>query len=151
MWKSFGAFRSVADVYIPSKLAKNGNHFGFVRFKGVTNTEGLESSLKELRISKRRIFIKLALFNKTKNRALGKPNEVAECMATPLRHRGDASYLEALLDPTRQRGTTDNLERRTRATVEEVKADELLWLSTCIVGIVKNTDIPADLPFLLQE
>lgn len=35
--------------------------------------------------------------------------------------------------------------------VEQVKTEEIQWLSSCAVGCVKNMDILADLPFLLQE
>lgn len=46
MWKHFGRFGTVVDVYIPNKKTKDGRDFGFVRFKGGFNTAQLEKDIR---------------------------------------------------------------------------------------------------------
>lgn len=77
MWKSFGTLGSVIDIYIPAKRVKNGKHFGFVRFKGVRDTVGLENRLKDMWIGERQIFIKLARFRRPNGPTATKPFGVA--------------------------------------------------------------------------
>lgn len=62
MWRCFDKYGLVVDVFIPSKRAKNGKRFGFVRVKGVEDVHGLWLRLKTLTIGDYRLFIKPALF-----------------------------------------------------------------------------------------
>ncbi|KAK2406699.1 zinc finger CCCH domain-containing protein [Trifolium repens] len=48
LWKLFGQFGSVSDVFIPKKMDKWGRRFGFVNFKGVQNVEELSNKLEDV-------------------------------------------------------------------------------------------------------
>ncbi|MCI59636.1 RNA recognition motif, partial [Trifolium medium] len=48
LWKKFARFGRVGEVYIPSKLDKRGNKFGFVKFKEVKNIVELCVQLQEI-------------------------------------------------------------------------------------------------------
>lgn len=50
MWKNFNVYGTVIDVLVPTKRAKNGNHFGFARFKEVVDVEALWKCLREMRV-----------------------------------------------------------------------------------------------------
>lgn len=66
------------DVFVLVKRAKNGKRFGFVRFKGVRDLEGLWGRLIEIRVGEHIIFIKPALFHKLNGSTLRIDIEKAE-------------------------------------------------------------------------
>lgn len=48
MYRVFGGYGSVAEVYVPLKVDRRGRRFGFVEFREVQNVEELEKSLEEV-------------------------------------------------------------------------------------------------------
>lgn len=108
MWTCFGAFGLVADVYIPTKRAKNDNRFRFVRFKRVRDEVGLENRLKDIQLGDHNIFIKLARFRRPNGKDIIKALELHRQMKThfalnrgkdvSLRLHGGRSYLDILTD-----------------------------------------------------
>ncbi|MCI48281.1 RNA recognition motif, partial [Trifolium medium] len=48
LWKIFGHYGSVGDVYIPKKVDKWGKRFAFVKFKGVKEVEALTRKLEDV-------------------------------------------------------------------------------------------------------
>jgi len=49
LWKLFAQFGHVGEVVVPSKVDWWGEAIWFVRFKGVSKVEGLESKMEECR------------------------------------------------------------------------------------------------------
>jgi RNA recognition motif-containing protein len=48
LWGLFSKFGRVGEVYIPKKLDKNGNKFGFVKFKEVKDALELEGRMGDV-------------------------------------------------------------------------------------------------------
>jgi RNA recognition motif-containing protein len=69
LWKLFGQFGSVSDVFIPKKMDKWGRRFGFVKFKGVHNLEELSMKLEDVWWNKYKLRVNKARFEK------GEPKE----------------------------------------------------------------------------
>lgn len=164
MWKSFRPFGTIVDVFVPTKRDKNGRRFGFVRYKGIRDTESLENSLKALWIGEQNIFIKLARFRRPngsggiKTPELRGPQEhhttLTGATGAPPRLCDGNSYLRVLTDNTRplgQLGNGDNLVTTKRIVAKDIKDEELKLLSRCAIGNVKTTNFLANLPFLLKE
>ncbi|XP_020203059.1 serine/arginine-rich splicing factor 8 [Cajanus cajan] len=59
LWKIFQKWGKVVDVFIPKKRDNQGRRFGFVRFSGVCDVEGLERSLNSIVIGARRLKVNL--------------------------------------------------------------------------------------------
>ncbi|MCI61669.1 RNA recognition motif, partial [Trifolium medium] len=57
-------FGRVGEVYIPRKLDKRGNRFGFVKFKDVKNLEELSNQLSDVWCGSFKIRINIAKFNR---------------------------------------------------------------------------------------
>lgn len=132
-----------------------------MRFKGVRDSEGLGTRLKDLRIGDSRIFIKIALFQKPKIRDVQiKPSKVGQKdpnpstkwkVVAPCPLRGNRSYTEAMPDVPLNPGKGERADRTKRIIVDEVKAEETKWLQGCAVRSLKSVDFLPDLPFLLTE
>jgi hypothetical protein len=48
LWKLFSMYGHVGEVYIPKKMDKRGNKFGFVKFKEVKEVEELSNKLESV-------------------------------------------------------------------------------------------------------
>lgn len=161
MWKSFGAYGNVIDVFVPVKRAKNGSHFGFVRFKGVRDGEILRNRLKEMRVTNRRIFIKLALFRRPMTQGVQtEPGQVGhkgnqtisirKAVASPPL-RDNRRYAKELVDFSNLPGQGKKWERPEHIMADDVKAKDLKCLEGCAIGSVKSMDFLLDIPFILKE
>ncbi|KAL4589709.1 hypothetical protein LXL04_002617 [Taraxacum kok-saghyz] len=49
LWKTFKPLGKVVDVFIPDKMNKEGSFFWFIKFEGINDPQGFESSLPELK------------------------------------------------------------------------------------------------------
>nr|GEY55772.1 nucleotide-binding alpha-beta plait domain-containing protein [Tanacetum cinerariifolium] len=64
LWKMFGRYGKVVDVYIAFKRTKKDTRFGFVRFINTWELEGFERRLKGIIIGDSNLIINRARFNK---------------------------------------------------------------------------------------
>ncbi|KAJ9556405.1 LOW QUALITY PROTEIN: hypothetical protein OSB04_011019 [Centaurea solstitialis] len=60
LWRLFKRYGVVSDIYIAFKRLRNGEKFGFVRFRGVSNEELLEERLKKIWIGDLNLRVHLA-------------------------------------------------------------------------------------------
>lgn len=149
MWRCFCSFQ------------KTGKRFGFVRFKGVKDINGLWSSLTDLSVRDQRLFIKPARFLKptgvgqkqdaVKAVGPGTGNPPILMTGRTIQRREGKSYREALLDTAILQEFHENVKESKCIKVEEVKEGELQWLARCALGEVKSPDILPDISFLLKE
>jgi hypothetical protein len=63
LWGLFNKFGRVGEVYIPNKLDKKGQRFGFVKFKEVSNAKELEDRLGDVWWDSFKLRINLSRFN----------------------------------------------------------------------------------------
>jgi RNA recognition motif-containing protein len=68
MYRVFGAFGSVVEVYVSLKVDRRGRRFGFVKFKKVENLEELEKSLEEVWMGGCRLKVNKARFGREDRR-----------------------------------------------------------------------------------
>jgi hypothetical protein len=64
LWSLFNRYGSVGEVYIPNKLDKKGNRFGFVKFKEVSDAKELEGRLGNVWWETFKLRINLSRFNR---------------------------------------------------------------------------------------
>jgi hypothetical protein len=64
LWGLFNKFGRVGEVYIPNKLDKKGQRFGFVKFKEVSNAKELEGRLGDVWWDSFKLRINLSRFNR---------------------------------------------------------------------------------------
>jgi hypothetical protein len=64
LWGLFNKFGRVGEVYIPNKLDKKGQRFGFVKFKEVSNAKELEDRLGDVWWDSFKLRINLSRFNR---------------------------------------------------------------------------------------
>jgi RNA recognition motif-containing protein len=64
LWGLFNKFGKVGEVYIPNKLDKKGQRFGFVKFKEVTDAKELEGRLENVWWESYKLRINLSRFNR---------------------------------------------------------------------------------------
>jgi hypothetical protein len=69
LWRLFAKFGRVGEVYIPKKLNKQGQRFGFVKFKEVTNVVELSKTLGDIWIGTYHLRINLARFGRNKQKS----------------------------------------------------------------------------------
>jgi RNA recognition motif-containing protein len=64
LWSLFNKFGKVGEVYIPNKLDKKGQRFGFVKFKEVTDAREMEARLENVWWESYKLRINLSRFNR---------------------------------------------------------------------------------------
>ncbi|KAI3687623.1 hypothetical protein L1987_81323 [Smallanthus sonchifolius] len=64
MWKAFSEFGTVSDAYVAKKKDARGNVFGFVRFKGVSNVNGLLSEMSNVKNFEAKLSVSLAKYDR---------------------------------------------------------------------------------------
>jgi len=65
LWKHFKKWGDVREVYIAKRRNREGQRYGFVRFKGVSDTKGLEVKLDNIFINEHKLFVNLPRFMRT--------------------------------------------------------------------------------------
>jgi hypothetical protein len=73
LWTLFAKFGRIGEVYIPSKLDKRGNRFGFVKFKEVKNVEALSERLEDVWLGSYKLRVNLSRFGR--NSSKGEPSK----------------------------------------------------------------------------
>lgn len=61
MQKTFEKHGKLTDVYMGQKVGKNGKHYAFIRYRGVTNAKELERKLDGAKIRGRILAVNIAL------------------------------------------------------------------------------------------
>ncbi|KAK2395407.1 SC35 splicing factor [Trifolium repens] len=64
LWKKFGRFARVREVYIPNKVDKQGRRFGFVKFREVEDAVDLLRSISNVWIGSFKLRVNLPKFNR---------------------------------------------------------------------------------------
>lgn len=86
MWKHFGRFGRVTDVFIPSKKTREGKRFGFVRFKGVTDAEKVAREVRGVAVGPNLITFNVVKFGREEKRMAEKPQYKEEAHAYHISH-----------------------------------------------------------------
>lgn len=78
LWKVFKEFGKMSDAYVARKRDLGGNHFGFIRYKGVREVQELLGELNKVKIAEAKVSVTVARFHKNRTRvdigdARGKP------------------------------------------------------------------------------
>ncbi|PNX70332.1 serine/arginine-rich splicing factor 2-like protein, partial [Trifolium pratense] len=68
LWKVFGKYGRVGEVYVPNKVDKRGCRFGFVKFKEVRNVEELSKKLEDVWHGTYKLRVNLARFGRDGNK-----------------------------------------------------------------------------------
>lgn len=149
MWKYFGHFGHVMDVFVPAKKTRDGKAFGFVRYKGVNNVEKLVNEVRGVAVGSNWITFNVAKYGK-EDRKMGEKSQKRlgdrEYHISPgwktnsPPKTGGVSYAEALMG-----------KKERVVEVVDVDSEETVWLQKCAVGEVKNTEILNDINHLLRE
>ncbi|GJZ12512.1 transposon TX1 [Tanacetum coccineum] len=50
LWRMFRNYGWIVDLYMPKRRLRSGQRFGFVRFRGVTNVDGMERILSNINV-----------------------------------------------------------------------------------------------------
>ncbi|GAU20803.1 hypothetical protein TSUD_85220 [Trifolium subterraneum] len=148
--KLFCSFVSVGDVFIPSKMTKFGQRFGFVRFHAVPNVEELLSKLQDIWLGTYKLRVNVSKFGRdsstplrphSQNRVLDKHGIVR---ATPMDGR---SFIKALT--CNEKSIQMEFPHlvlppppANRSLVGDVSNERLAFLAKCLVGYLKtNVDL----------
>ncbi|GKV09903.1 hypothetical protein SLEP1_g21337 [Rubroshorea leprosula] len=68
MWRTFGKFGRVFDIYSPQRRSKNGRRFGFVRFLNVRNIRELKKQLDQIKVEGHKLWVNLAKYPEEKHK-----------------------------------------------------------------------------------
>jgi hypothetical protein len=66
LWTLFAKHGRIGEVYVPNKLDKRGNRFGFAKFKDVKSVEALSDRLQDLWLGSYKLQVNLARFGRGK-------------------------------------------------------------------------------------
>ncbi|KAK2447937.1 heterogeneous nuclear ribonucleoprotein Q [Trifolium repens] len=158
LWEKFACFWRVDEVYIPSKLDRKGNRFGFVRFWEVQNVEKLLSKIEGIWFDTYKLRANLAMHRRDDKPE--KKGKQANIHPTPvLRDGGEVrkgvSFKHSLMNEDLLNQKTDkervgvknpvnynnnqNEKQRLDGTMEvEVVEENLKKLENCWVGKLWN-------------
>ncbi|KAL8486193.1 hypothetical protein ACS0TY_023043 [Phlomoides rotata] len=75
LYDKFNKFELVRDIFVPKRLDKKGNAFGFVRFGGNTNSERLEWELNNIWFGSYKLRVNLSKFTRKGEKQSGKAKE----------------------------------------------------------------------------
>ncbi|GKV35275.1 hypothetical protein SLEP1_g43574 [Rubroshorea leprosula] len=174
MWRTFGKFRRVFDIYSPQRRSKNGRRFGFVRFLNVRNTRELENQLDQIKVDGLKLWVNLAKYPE------GKVNEVTVRKIIPSKGTvhgksyadvvrgqggcGPVKIVEKILvrpmkhDEGNIRAHASQKQSKTEQVWKQknkgeewaglefnVKEEEFQWLQGCYVGIAHSVEIVPNL------
>ncbi|GJY20524.1 RNA-directed DNA polymerase, eukaryota, reverse transcriptase zinc-binding domain protein [Tanacetum coccineum] len=64
LWNTCSKFGTVLDVFIPSKVSKQGKRYAFARFKKVSNVDSLISNLRSVWLGSFHLYANVARFNR---------------------------------------------------------------------------------------
>ncbi|WJX34865.1 hypothetical protein P8452_22933 [Trifolium repens] len=73
LWKLFAKYGRVGEVYIPKKLDKQGNKFGFVKYKEVNNVEELSDRLADVWIGTYKLRVNLSRYGRKGSKTSASP------------------------------------------------------------------------------
>lgn len=149
MWRFFRTFGNVVDVFVPQKRTKNGQRFGFIRYKGVKDEGKLVALIIETWAGNENFIFSKARFERLRNSLSQPPNvclDVKEYNVVPgwktteAPHTiGRSSYAEM--------ASHGNLVQIHAGKIREA---ELSWLSCCLLAEVKSPDLLNDLSSLFE-
>ncbi|GJU17303.1 nucleotide-binding alpha-beta plait domain-containing protein [Tanacetum coccineum] len=72
LWKLFGKYGTLTDVYLASKRTKSGTRFGFVCYINVVNPLSFEQKLNEISIDGMKMLVNIAKYEKGGQRVSNK-------------------------------------------------------------------------------
>ncbi|GLU16460.1 hypothetical protein SLE2022_328930 [Rubroshorea leprosula] len=168
MWKTFGKFGRVFDIYSPQRRSKSGRRFGFVKFLNVRNTRELENQLDQIKVEGLKLWVNLAKYpeEKVKEATVRKifpskgivhgksyadavrgqggcgPEKIAEKIPDKGNKRAHASQKQT---KTGQVWKQKNREEEWAGLEFNVKEEEFQWLQGCYVGIAHSVEIVPNL------
>ncbi|GKV32614.1 hypothetical protein SLEP1_g41208 [Rubroshorea leprosula] len=174
MWRTFGKFGRVFDIYCPQRRSKSGRRFGFVRFLNVRNTRELEKQLDQLKVEGQKLWVNLAKYPEEKHkgetaRRIIPSSEIVQgkSYADAVRGQEGREYgksVEKTTMSTLMRGEDKSRAHETQKQPKSgpiwrqkkreevwsglefnVKKEELLWLQGSCVGVAHSVEIVPNL------
>ncbi|KAJ9558233.1 hypothetical protein OSB04_012847 [Centaurea solstitialis] len=154
LWRLFKRYGTVSDIYMAFKRLRNGEKFGFVRFRGVQDEVLLERRLKKIWIGDKNMKVHLA---DKRKRGVGNCSESRNprpCVERiPFRRAPEAfrSYADAVkgipAEAHSAKGQSDAWESMERTDLKgpnlgcwQADKEELNFLQHCVVGSVTKME-----------
>ncbi|KAJ9543812.1 hypothetical protein OSB04_023519 [Centaurea solstitialis] len=154
LWRLFKRYGTVSDIYMAFKRLRNGERFGFVRYRGVQNEIMLERNLKQIWVGSRNL--KVFLADKKGRGFDNRPTDVYSRHVVgkiPIRrtHVGNRSYADVVKSEKEvdenvkihnsNRDDSDQSDLKgPNLGSWEAEAGDLDYLSRCAVGSVERME-----------
>ncbi|KAJ9557691.1 hypothetical protein OSB04_012305 [Centaurea solstitialis] len=154
LWRLFKRYGTVSDIYMAFKRLRNGERFGFVRFRGVQNDQLLEGKLKKIWIGEANLKVHLANKRERRSdyRSVAKyPRYEVGRMPTRSSQEENRSYAEVVKKGLMVENNLKNLnsikEPADKSDLKgpnlgcwEAEAGDLEYLNQCAVGSVSRME-----------
>ncbi|KAF5818872.1 putative RNA recognition motif domain, nucleotide-binding alpha-beta plait domain superfamily [Helianthus annuus] len=168
LWKAFGHFPELEDVYVPVKRGRDGNKFGFIKLFKITDTDFWIEKLKEVKIDGAILDVSLAKFGRDGSKVTVGNKEERASVFTRLGndYPNPSSYKAEIPNnvhgniPKGGRSFRDVVSNGNGRTQLNRKVIELPPITTevkakrevvSLVGVAKDIEILNDLNNLLHE
>ena len=148
LWKIFQAWGKVWEVFVSKKRNKQGHRYGFVRFKGVEDEDGMERRLdNRIYIHGMKMFVNKPKFQRDGNKVAELPTALNNRMTTKnmehgvhkqvLRQAPKANRIKSYVEVVTKR-TNDRMEVQEPLTKIQTSKEKTKWLDNAWVGQLKN-------------
>jgi hypothetical protein len=151
LWKRFGQFGRVGEVYIPNRLDKQGRRFGFVKFRDVRDATELLRAISDIWVGSFKLRVNKARFRRDEEKR--EPDQAQPVVrkevnvAPPAHCKQGCSFKEALTQQVGKEGPPVVVAQKTEKGEDlkivwemEVEEDLVAVLKGAFVGFL-NEDI----------
>ncbi|KAJ4843138.1 hypothetical protein Tsubulata_039728 [Turnera subulata] len=131
VYRIMSKYGEVMDVYVPSKRARNGLRFCFVRFRGVRDLQRLLGDVNRIQVEQGRVRANLA---KGRGRAMAstRPRLFRRAL------RKEEQCYSDVMQPRHAQPQAEQAVQPSAETMFIPTSDTLSWLARCIVGVLKD-------------
>jgi hypothetical protein len=146
LWSKFARFGRVGEVYVLKKLDKQGQRFGFVKFREVRDEGDLLSRMGDIWIGTFKLRVNLSRFNRNDKKLEVKEDVPEASRTTEARRVPGVSFKAALMDDGVHRGKDSVVEGDGRSKPEvvwevEVEEESVAKIKGAYVGfLVKHKE-----------